>query len=212
MVDISRLDEWDLQWRHRVESLNSAPQLQMFEVGSRGTLVGGDVVLSKSPDDELQAMDMYMTAVKPGVWTITFQDPREEDDFERILLHWISPGPLNFDNLPTDVVPPNLTPITKWAHVGGYNVDSGVGGVFDLDSLESLIQSHEDQDKEYIFETMADFLLEDNFTAVQVGLVVGGGDGGYTLKAREYQGEKVEIMIQRSWGEGNDGRTGHDEL
>ena len=28
---------------------------------------------------------------------------------------------------------------------------------------------------------------------------VGGGDGGYRLKSREYQGEKVEILLQRNW-------------
>lgn len=32
MVDISRLDEWDLRWRNRVEKLNSDPRFQMFEV------------------------------------------------------------------------------------------------------------------------------------------------------------------------------------
>lgn len=116
-------------------------------------------------------MDLHMTTVKPGIWNITFKEPRTDDNFEEILLSWISSGPLDFDQLPTDLDPPNLTPLTEWKGVGGYNVDSGVGGVFDLDSLEILIRSHEDQDKEYIFETMADFLIEDNFTAVQVGLV-----------------------------------------
>lgn len=134
-------------------------------------MVGGDVELSKSPDEDLDAMEVQITGVKPGIWTVVFREPREGDDFKELLLRWVAADPLDFDNLPTNLIPPSLGPMTGWKEVSGYSVDSGVGGLFDLDSLESLIQSHKDQDKEYIFETISDFWNDNDHTSVQVGIV-----------------------------------------
>lgn len=118
-------------------------------------------------------MEAQVTGVRPGIWTITFQEHREDDDFREPLLRWVAPGPLDFDNPPNNLTLPGfeLDPLTKWNTVSGYSLDSGVGGVFDLDSLENHIKSHKDQDKEYIFEVMSDFLNDDDYTSVQVGLV-----------------------------------------
>ena len=127
--------------------------------------------LSKSPDEELDEMEAKVTGVKPGIWIITVKEPREGDDFNELLLRWAAPGPLDFDDIPENLSPPDLNPLTVWNKVSGYSVDSSVGGVFDLDSLSNLIESHGDQDKEYVFETMSDFLNFDGRTSVQVGLV-----------------------------------------
>ncbi|CAL1700295.1 unnamed protein product [Somion occarium] len=202
------LSEWNRRFKARVEKLNSAPAFQMFEVGPKGTLIGGDVTLSKGENDEFEATVM---GLRPGIWTIKETD-EGDDDFKEILIRWVAPGPLDFDNLPVNLPEPNFSPLTKWKRVASYSVDSGVHGVFDQDSLENLIASCGGiQHREFILEVIADFSLFDNYTSVQVGLVAGGGDGGYKLMAREYEGVKVEILLQRNWADDEDEKEGEGE-
>ncbi len=181
--------EWDLKLDAIVNKLNSAPNLQLFQVstsfpiycvshflyslpcdqvGPQGKLLGGDILLSKGPDDEFEA---FVKNVKPGIWTITEKPRNDPMNFEGVLLRWVALGPLDWDNLPFTLPEPNLAPLSEWKRVSGYSVDSGTHGLLDKDSLEELIETQEDNDKEFILETLADYALMENKLAVKAGFV-----------------------------------------
>lgn len=125
-------------------------------------------MLSKGPDDEFEAI---VKNVKPGIWTITEKPRTDPMNFEGVLLRWVAPGPLDWDDLPATLTEPNIEPLSEWKRVSSYSVDSGTHGLLDKDSLEELIESQEDNDKEFILETLADYALMDNKLAVKAGFV-----------------------------------------
>jgi len=185
-------DDFQDKWTARVKKLNSDPKFQLMEVGESGTLVGGDVVLSKGPDDKFEAV---IKGVKPGIWTITLSR-NESDDFKQCLLRWVAPGPLDFEHLPTNLSEPNFASLDPWKRVGRFSVDGGVFGLFDKNSLDQLIEEQEENDKQYIMEVIADFATDNVGVACQVGCVVGGDDGGYKIMGRSHDGAIVEVAIE----------------
>ena len=120
-------------------------------------MLGGDIALSKGENDEFEAI---IKRVKPGIWTITEQEREDPMEFVGVLLRWVAPGPLDWENLPEALPEPNLAPLTDWKRVSGYSVDSGTHGLFDKDALKHLISTQEDEDKEFVLETLMDFKLQ----------------------------------------------------
>lgn len=127
--------------------------------------MGGDIALSKGPEDEFEAV---IKNVKRGIWSITEQPREDPMNFVGVLIRWVAPGPLDWDNIPNALPEPNLTPLSEWRRVGGYSVDSGTHGLLDKEALDELIESHGEKDRECALETLMDYALDDKL-AVKVG-------------------------------------------
>lgn len=134
-------------------------------MGANGTLVGGDVALCRGVEE---AYPVSLSGLKAGIWHISLIDERSES--RAVLLRWVAPGPLNFDNLPPTLPNPILAPLSPLQRVGNYVVDGGIHGLFDRDSLSNLIKV-ERNNREYVLEAISDYWLWGKNLAVQIGFV-----------------------------------------
>ncbi|PSR93823.1 hypothetical protein PHLCEN_2v4718, partial [Hermanssonia centrifuga] len=116
---------------------------QVFEVGPDGTVLVADA-------NVLSRINQYRTVrgLKPGIWRTRWMD--EEDDHGEIIhwqFSWVSTGPLELDNLPTEGTYPQPTfvPLTDWQEVASFGVDSGKMSIMDKNMMETYIGLTGDQ-------------------------------------------------------------------
>ena len=96
--------------------------------------------------------------------------PREQPwAFVGIYLRWATVGPLDWDNLPTSIPEPESISTGGWERVGGYWIDSGVQGLLDEDSLNHLIETHEDHDRVTVLEVISEYTTLLPTLAVRAG-------------------------------------------
>lgn len=141
------------------------------QVGPSGIVYGGDIELSKGPDDEFEA---EITSVKPGIWhvVLTYKKGTIDgmDEFQQAVARWVAPGPLNVETLSAGFPEPDLAPLSAWKKVDSYSVDSGCHGVIDKDGLATVTES-EGGDRQYVLETCADLSHEDSKVSAQIGFI-----------------------------------------
>ncbi|KAH8094895.1 hypothetical protein BXZ70DRAFT_908686 [Cristinia sonorae] len=192
-------------WLQNIEKLNSKPEFQLFEVGPGGILLGGDLELSKGPDDEFEAR---IEGVRSGIWhTVLIYEDSETSgwkEFRRATAQWVAEGPLDIEALAVAFPDPNLNPLTAWKKVGSYSVDSGAHGVIDQDGLASKIADAHGS-REYVLEMCSDVSSAANMVSAQIGFVIGGDDGGYNIWARKHTDKIVEIMVRPNFEEDGEG-------
>ncbi|KAH8094893.1 hypothetical protein BXZ70DRAFT_946490 [Cristinia sonorae] len=176
-------------WRERVKTLNNAPHTQLFEVSATGTIVGGDIASCKGAED---GYPVVLNGLKPGVWHITLTDNRSESRV--VTIRWVSFGPLHFDNLPSTLPNPVLTPLSPLQRLGSFTVEEGIHGLFDREGLVNLIRV-ERNNRDYVLEAISDYWLWGKNLAVQIGFVVGGVDGPYRIVGRKHNGLIVELSV-----------------
>ncbi|TCD63956.1 hypothetical protein EIP91_004724 [Steccherinum ochraceum] len=197
------------QWQQNIEKLNSTPELHLFQVGPSGILFGGDIELSKGPEDEFEAT---IKSVKPGIWHVAITREKGENspfpEFKHAIARWVAPGTLNVAALSAPFPEPNLSPLSDWKKVDSYSVDSGCHGIIDKDGLQAKIEE-EGEDREYVLETVADLSHEDKVSA-EIGFIIGGDDGGYRIWVREHEGKRVEVKVQPNYEE-DDAEDGEEE-
>ncbi|THH30337.1 hypothetical protein EUX98_g3854 [Antrodiella citrinella] len=175
-------------WRERVILLNGSPNTQLFNVGASGILVGGTVEACKG-----SGYPVTVSGLKPGIWHISLTDNNPES--RAVLLRWVAPGPLDFDNLPAHLPDPHLAPLSAPRRVNGYDVDGGIHGLLDQESLDDLIRANRNN-RLYVLEAISDYWVWGKNVAVEVGFVIGSADGPYSIVAREHDGHIVELSVR----------------
>ena len=116
--------------------------------------------------------------LKPGIWKTTFVG--EDKDILHWQFHWVAPGPLDLDNLPTEETCPQPRLETgDWEHIDNFSVDSGKLSVFDKDMLTEFIAHTGD-------ERMVIDVCQDPFSERigYQGVLPGGFFSAYLLRRR----------------------------
>lgn len=152
----------------------------------------------------------------------------EEDDHGQIIhwqFSWVSMGPLELDNLPTEGTCPQPTfvPLTDWQEVASFGVDSGKMSLMDKNMMETYIGLTGDQ--RLVIEVSQDpfsrrmgyqgvlpggffskFLLSFSLyrSLSQMKFVACVQDGGYCVYVRKYENTVVQLKVR-------EGRTENKE-
>ena len=83
---------------------------------------------------------LAVSGLRPGIWRVQWMN-EQCGEIVHWQFHWVSPGPLDLDALPTiyTYLDPRLHPLGDWEKINAFSVDSGKISVFDRDMLQRYI-------------------------------------------------------------------------
>ncbi|KAL4247011.1 hypothetical protein ABKN59_001327 [Abortiporus biennis] len=197
-TDIDYVSQFADSLDKMVAKLNSSPKNRLFEVGPSGTLLGGDIFMaSLGPEHELEAV---IHGVKPGIWGIKNLPQDDPFEYKGTLLRWLADGHLDYNDLPTSLSLPQLSPLSQWKQLVISSVDSGTQGILDNDSLEVMLAEAQredpETDMEYILDMLAEYSYSEGNLAVKAGYVIASGDGFYQILGRSHGDSIVELLTK----------------